>query len=357
MKKKASKILLTVLTLTAISIPTYASNQMPTKFNATTIQDIRNVEEEMQQVMQICNEMDTPKNILLVDNGYVVGEVHTDGYVISYDYEDGHLATMIDNEGNKVEYEHNANQIIKRTFFNNQELSSAVKISNLNEEENVSTHATATSTNYVINGKNMCKLMEDNEFTAQSLTQAEIQNLFEERGSILRNEIAIYYLEDGEPVTYGEGFQASRTIYNVAKDYNVNPKVILCTMQKESSIITNKNLHANMRGVYYCMGYGATDSGDIERYTGIDIQISEGTSRLKELYNETNWNATLTVNGGESFTYKGTTYPAKITPANRATHALYRWTPWVIDTSYLPTLGGGNYLFLQVKETFWDTWE
>ena len=36
MKKKASKILLTVLTLTAISIPTYASNQMPTKFNATT---------------------------------------------------------------------------------------------------------------------------------------------------------------------------------------------------------------------------------------------------------------------------------------------------------------------------------
>ena len=41
MKKKASKILLTVLTLTAISIPTYASNQMPTKFNATTIQDIR----------------------------------------------------------------------------------------------------------------------------------------------------------------------------------------------------------------------------------------------------------------------------------------------------------------------------
>ena len=85
MKKKASKILLTVLTLTAISIPTYASNQMPTKFNATTIQDIRNVEEEMQQVMQICNEMDTPKNILLVDNGYVVGEVHTDGYVISYE--------------------------------------------------------------------------------------------------------------------------------------------------------------------------------------------------------------------------------------------------------------------------------
>lgn len=65
--------------------------------------------------------------------------------------------------------------------------------------------------------------------------------------------------------------------------------------------------HANMRGVYYCMGYGATDSGDIERYTGIDIQISEGTSRLKELYNETNWNATLTVNGGKSFTYKGTT--------------------------------------------------
>ena len=128
-------------------------------------------------------------------------------------------------------------------------------------------------------------------------------------------------------------------------------------MQKESSIITNKNLHANMRGVYYCMGYGATDSGDIERYTGIDIQISEGTSRLKELYNETNWNATLTVNGGKSFTYNGTTYPAKITPANRATHALYRWTPWVIDTSYLPTLGGGNYLFLQVKETFWDTWE
>ena len=85
---------------------------------------------------------------------------------------------MIDNEGNKVEYEHNANQIIKRTFFNNQELSSAVKISNLNEEENVSTHATATSTNYVINGKNMCKLMEDNEFTAQSLTQAEIQKRY-----------------------------------------------------------------------------------------------------------------------------------------------------------------------------------
>lgn len=362
-----NKIMSAILALTmcvGLALPAMAVEEKEV-LSSETIAQIKSVEEKMQPALEEFYQQEGEKNIIVVKDGYVVGEVHTDGYVITYDYENGKLSDMADNEGNEIKIERDNGSVIERKYINNKlvrvrmqdpaEVETVLESGTIEEGNPVVTATAPTASNYIVNGKNMSNLMSNAEFTAQSMTRSEIQNLFEEYGSILQNEIAIYYLKDGELVSYGEGYLASRSIYNMADFYGVNPKVILCTMQKESSIITNKNLHANMRAVYYCMGYGATDSGDIDEYTGIDNQIAGGTGRLKELYNESNWNATLTVNGGKTFTYNGVTYPAQITPANRATHALYRWTPWVFDTSLTP-FSGGNYLFLQVKDMFWNTW-
>lgn len=362
MNKKIISVILALTMCVGLTLPAMATEEKEA-LSSETVAQIRIVEEKMQPAMEEFYQQDGEKNIIVVKDGYVVGEVHTDGYVITYDYENGKLADMTDNEGNQIKIERDNGSVIERKYLNNQlvrvrmqDPAEAVLENGMIEEgAPVVTATTPTASNYIVNGKNMSNLMSNTEFTTQSMTQSEIQDLFEEHNSILQNEIAIYYLEDGELVSYGEGYLAARSIYNMADFYGVNPKVVLCTMQKESSIITNENLHANMRAVYYCMGYGATDSGDIEQYTGIDNQIAGGTGRLKELYNESNWNQTLTVNGGRSFTYQGVTYPAQITPANRATHALYRWTPWVFDTSLTP-FSGGNYLFLQVKDMFWSTW-
>ncbi len=218
----------------------------------------------------------------------------------------------------------------------------------------VSPMATVSPSNYLVNGKNMSNLMSNAEFRRQSMTQSQIQRFFENQNSMLQHEIAVFYLYKGEVQSANEHILPARQIHGAATRYNVNPKVILCTIQKESSIITNP-AGASSRRVYYCMGYGATDGGDIEHYSGIDIQIEGGTSRLNQLYNESNWNRTLTVNNGRAVTINGTTYPSTLISANRATYALYRWTPWVFDTS-LPPFGGGNYLFLQVKDMFWTSW-
>lgn len=355
MKKKIVLATLAVVMCMGLTFPVTAIEEKEA-LSSETVAQIDSVEAKMQPALEAFYQQDSEKNIILVEDGHVVGEVHTDGYVITYEYSNGKLASMTDNEGNKTEIERDGESVVERKYFDNQlvrvRVQEPIKI---DVDNPVATATTPTASNYIVNGKNMSNLMSNAEFTAQSMTQSEIQNLFKAYGSILQNEITIYYLENGKLVSYGEGYQAASSIYKMSNFYGVNPKIILCTMQKESSIITNKNLHADMRAVYYCMGYGATDSGDIDRYTGIDNQIAGGTGRLKELYNESNWNQTLTVNGGKAFTYKGVTYPAQITPANRATHALYRWTPWVFDTSLTP-FSGGNYLFLQVKDMFWNTW-
>ena len=86
------------------------------------------------------------------------------------------------------------------------------------------------------------------------------------------------------------------------------------------------------------MGYGATDSGDINSETGFDKQVDGGTHLFLKLWNEA-------YNKGQSgfpLSYTDSTN-INLRIDNCGTYALYQYTPWV----------SSNLLFLQVMKMFW----
>jgi hypothetical protein len=132
-------------------------------------------------------------------------------------------------------------------------------------------------------------------------------------------------------------------------------------LQKESSLIGSKSgtVEYSSRRFYFAMGMGATDGGDYNSYTGFDKQVDKGTKLLYDKwYEATGMPVKMTVNNGKDKTSKGVTYKGEIWVKNWGTYALYKYTPWTIDTSFSPKFGGGNYLFCQIFEGYWsDDWE
>lgn len=121
------------------------------------------------------------------------------------------------------------------------------------------------------------------------------------------------------------GLSAAQIIANAARMYGVNPVVIVSTIQKEESLIeSNTNFDYRVR---WAMGYGicdACDSNDpaLQKYAGFTNQVYSGTWQLK--INYIVWAANGSVwNVGKTMMIDG----VAIRFANRATSALYRYTP------------------------------
>lgn len=126
--------------------------------------------------------------------------------------------------------------------------------------------------------------------------------------------------------TFQEGGKsAAQIIADAARANGINPVVILSTIQKEESLV-DSNYNFDYR-VNWAMGYGVCDScslddPDVVKYRGFTNQINNATWQLKHNYsywaaNGSCWNA------GRTMVIDGT----NVTFANRATSALYRYTP------------------------------
>jgi hypothetical protein len=81
---------------------------------------------------------------------------------------------------------------------------------------------------------------------------------------------------------YGGYVSAGAVIYHSAQAYDLNPRVLLATLEKEQSLVTGRN---NYTG--YCangdehkyasaMGYGCPDSGTTHSYTGVSLYKRNG---------------------------------------------------------------------------------
>jgi hypothetical protein len=134
---------------------------------------------------------------------------------------------------------------------------------------------------------------------------------------------------------------ASQIIYEAATAWNLNPKVVMSTLQKEQSLITVSNA-ANSTRYLKAMGCGVYDNdhdGKVENtYPGFGNQVWNGTRKLStyELPGTASgqlaggWQpgykmhatAYKTVNG------KRTAYQKYFTPLNASTFALYTYTPY-----------------------------
>ncbi len=152
---------------------------------------------------------------------------------------------------------------------------------------------------------------------------------------------------------------ASQLIFEAALYWNLNPKVILATLQKEQSLLTlsNSSNSARYRKAMGCGVYGDADhDGKTDnRFPGFGNQIWNG-ARVLSTYEDTyDWvpGKTRTVTAyksvtathvvdGEVVSYQKTVaYDKTIKPLNACTFALYIYTPyypqkgfWNIYTQY-----------------------
>lgn len=383
--------LLACLLLLSLNTSVHATE---TNLSKSTLSDISVVYDSLPKNLKQ-NKAALNENIMIYDeNGRIVNEIHSDGRIYDIQWDNDRIIQVTDTAGYKTVYDYSKNgQVIENIFYNNQLQTSyfrekehyqinfgkfsspeatlkneiaqqysqgLVDSSAVNSLESSSVTPSAV-VDYYVDGKRMNSLLSSSDFLYNdndAMTESEIQSFLVSKNSVLRNNIKVYAINSsGNAYDTGRTVKPSKVISDAAEDAGINPRVILVSLQKESSLITSTNTNVNRRAFYYAMGYGATDSGDITTYTGFDKQVELASAWMydKWLYDSELF-VFLTVNGGVSKTYGGVTYAGKIQVDTFPAWVLYTYTPHVIDYSLLPTLSGGNYLFLKVFEGWWDDW-
>lgn len=263
------------------------------------------------------------------ENGHILNEVHTDGTVIQYNWDGNQLLSLVNSNGFKCTYtRRNNGDIVEHDYFNN------VKVC---DKE--------------------LTIMSNSDLLILSMTESQIQTFLRNKNSVLKSTISVYVKNsNGTVYDTGRDVKPSTVIYNAAKDNGINPKVLLVMLQREQGLISATSKSESSRAMYYAMGYGATDSGDMTQYTGFDNQVEGAAMLLKKLWLEAPSSSTLAVNNGKSHTRNGITYPGSIVVDTYSAYALYKYCPWVFDTSISGSFTGGQYLFLKVYEGWWSTW-
>ncbi|HNY12167.1 MAG TPA: SH3 domain-containing protein [Candidatus Wallbacteria bacterium] len=157
------------------------------------------------------------------------------------------------------------------------------------------------------NGFNKAYTMSDKEFTNKdSMTKAEIQAFLAKKNSVLSREV--------------DGRLPADMIYDSAQKYNISPKVILATLQKEQGLVSKTS--ATQKQLDWALGCGAYDGGNWNQsFKGLANQIDGGTKTLRKWYDY----AQDKLNKGESIsmTIDGESVAVK----NAATYSNYKYTP------------------------------
>jgi|GEM_PF-2148392 len=177
-----------------------------------------------------------------------------------------------------------------------------------------------------------------------AMSQSDIQNFLASKNSYL----ATYWT----PRWNGSIALASQIIYEAAQSYDINPQVILATIQKEQSLVTNP--HPLQSSLNCAMGYLSCGG-----YLGFGNQIDAGTWQLDHNYRAVSgidpignfpcrfatslYDTPLFPGNKVTFSNPGG-LPRTITIANAATASLYCYTPHV--GPYSETGYSGSYNFV-----------
>lgn len=139
--------------------------------------------------------------------------------------------------------------------------------------------------------------------------------------------------DEGEEI--GTGKTAAQIIYDAAQEYRINPQVLLVLLEKESSLITDT--YPNSLNYRSATGYGCPDTAACSsKYYGFKNQIYNAA----ELFRYTLDNGSITFpekSAGVYIGYNPTSSCGGSTVwiENRATAALYRYTPYQPNTAAL----------------------
>lgn len=181
-------------------------------------------------------------------------------------------------------------------------------------------------------------IMSDPVFTDyKSMTAAQIQAFLESKNSVCLINFQTQSLNDAngdglgdEP--YGKGINelvpVSTVIWQASQLYQINPQVILATLQKEQGLITRSDCPEWRYNT--ALGYGCPDTEPCNTSAyGFTRQIDYGVWHFKGFYNDSYPVPPITP-GSRYIAYNpasscgGTT----VSIQNRATAALYSYTPY-----------------------------
>lgn len=162
----------------------------------------------------------------------------------------------------------------------------------------------------------MNRLMEDADITGgQWITPAQVQAFLQQNGS---------YLATYKDPAWGNK-TAATLIVERSKAYTISPLYMLARIQGESSLVqsgTSNNLSK-------ATGCGCPDgSGCDAQYVGFGNQIECSAKKMRGYFIDLDAGRT-TIAGWKVGLTKNTSDPCAVTPATKATAALYTYTPWV----------------------------
>jgi len=131
---------------------------------------------------------------------------------------------------------------------------------------------------------------------------------------------------------------ATEIIYWAARNYQISPKVLLVTLQKEQSLIEDENPTSDQ--LDWAMGYAVCDDCSksdpmIQKFKGFGKQVDSAAKRFNDYFQNPNQ---FNFKAGETYNIDG----QSVTINNQATANLYIYTPHI----------HGNQNFRKI----WDRW-
>lgn len=180
------------------------------------------------------------------------------------------------------------------------------------------------------------RLLSDEAFVdTTAMTEAEIQAFLDETPYGNRSALAGY--------TSG-GMSAARAISNAAQTYRLNPLLVLTRAQMEQSLIGKSS--ASKTALDFAFGCGCPDNAACsEAWRGFHKQVDCMAKHMRSYLDDLDTGG-VTIAGWGVGKAKKTLDPSWVTPKNKATAALYTYTPWVGSSGF------GNLGHFQIWKKF-----
>ena len=166
-------------------------------------------------------------------------------------------------------------------------------------------------------------LMDNDVFSMQgSMNHDQLLNFLRSKGALA--DIQVMDIDGTEK-------GAADVIWEFANMYQINPKYLLATLQKEQSLVENPA--PSQRQLDWAMGFGVCDSCSkddpaVQSYKGFANQVYYAARQMREKYYLSILTSGVTISGigpGKTTVIDGLT----VTPANAATASVYSYTPHI----------------------------
>ena len=154
-------------------------------------------------------------------------------------------------------------------------------------------------------------ITDENFRNADSMSEQEVQSFLDAQTGTLGDYTA--------PDHAGQRKTVARMVVEAAHQWDISPKVILVTLQKEQSLLSDATPSQN--ALDWAMGCGKADSQTFYEYKGFGKQIWWGAQKLDK--NAGPWHP------GIKMTIDGTS----VFPTNSSTYSLFKYTPHLRGTT------------------------